>query len=118
MQFFVFGLFTSSRRAGIIGLIVSIALCVGYLAFGHWYYANTASGIRAMKDQDSNYAGGLKRQVIVTAEDGREIYFYEGHIDVETKPENKYILFETEEGYRHMIYYGATDTVQILEIPE
>lgn len=112
----VAGLVEDEKSVAIGGFIGGIVLAILLCLIGHWFCNNTQTGIRAMKDQQSNYNGGLLREVVITAEDGREIYYYKGSIDIETNPENKYILFETEEGLRQMIYYGITDTVLILEV--
>lgn len=116
---FTFALLMNRSIVGsIVTLAVTIIISLGIYLLGNWYYSSTASGIRDMKDQQSNFNNGILREVTVTAEDGREIYHYKGRVDIETNPENKYILFETEEGMRHMIYYGITDTVLILEVEE
>lgn len=116
---FTFALLMNRSIVGsIVALAVTIIIGFGIYFWGNWYCSNTASGIRDMKDQQSNFNNGILREVTVTAEDGREIYHYKGRVDIETNPENKYILFETEEGMRHMIYYGVTDTVLILEVEE
>ena len=93
----------------LITVIVAGGICLG----GHWYYGSTADGIRAMKDQQSNFDNGLNREIIITAEDGREIFYHKGKCDIEHN--DGYILFETEEGKRVMIYYGVTDTIIITE---
>ena len=97
--------------------LLVVALVVGaVIGVGHWYCNSTASGVRAMKDQESNLNNGLKREIIITAEDGREIFYYEGKCDIETD-HSSYILFEDEDGYRHIIYKGVQDTIIINEIP-
>ena len=102
-----------SLAIGIITVIVCVALIFGF----SWWHNDTANGQRAMKDFVSNIEGGLNREITITAEDGREIFHYEGKVDVETKHEGNanYILFESEEGLRYIIYYGITDTVLIVE---
>lgn len=92
---------------GIAFQIFSVLFCITAFLCS----SDTLSGI----NQQGNFENGLTREIIVTTEDGREIYYYCGKIDIETNSENKYILFETEEGLRQMIYYGITDTVLILE---
>ena len=107
------------RVAGVITLIVTVVLCIGLACGLSWWHNNTANGIRAMKDYTSNMSNGINREVTITAEDGREIFHYEGKIDVETSHANSenYILFESEEGLRYIIYYGVQDTVLIVEKP-
>ena len=102
-----------SLAAGILTAILCVVLMCGL----SWWHNNTANGQRAMKDFVSNIEGGLNREITITAEDGREIFHYEGKVDVETKHEGNanYILFESEEGLRYIIYYGITDTALIVE---
>ena len=101
----------------LICLILTVALCLGLMFGLSWWHNNTASGVRAMKDYHSNLENGLNREITITAEDGREIFHYEGKVDVETKHDGNanYILFESEEGLRYIIYYGIQDTVLIVE---
>ncbi len=106
--------------AGIISIISTIVFCI-ILMFGlSWWHTNTASGIRTMKDYQSNMNNGIMREITITAEDGREIFYYEGKCDIETSHQNSenYILFESEDGRRYIIYYGVQDTVLIVEKAE
>lgn len=98
-------------------LVITFFVCVITVFGFSWYHNNTASGIRDMKDYRSNLDNGLEREITITAEDGREIFHYEGKVDIETSHagNENYILFESEEGYRYIIYYGITDTVLIIE---
>lgn len=109
--------FDDEGGMALICLILTVVLCLGLMFGLSWWHNNTASGVRAMKDYHSNLDNGLNREITITAEDGREIFHYEGKVDVETKHEGNanYILFESEEGLRYIIYYGITDTVLIVE---
>lgn len=111
---------SDAKVNGIITLAATVVVCLGLMFGLSWYHNNTASGQRSMKDFQSDIAGGLNREITITAEDGREIFHYEGKVDIETKHEGdaNYILFESEEGYRHIIYYGIMDTVLIVEKAE
>ena len=101
--------------AGIVSIVVSIGLTVA-LGFGlNWYNTSTASGIRNFKDYQSNLSNGIEREITITAEDGREIFHYEGKVDVESNHTDNYIKFESEEGKRYIIYYGIQDTITIIE---
>lgn len=106
--------------AGIVICAVTVLLALGLMFGLSWYNKNTASGARAWKDYESNLKNGILREITITAEDGREIFHYEGKIDIETNHSGNanYILFESEEGLRHIIYYGIQDTVLIIEKPE
>lgn len=130
------GLWIVAIAVGIIGIFFSIMiwviddnpggsmLCILVTGFvllliiggGFWYCNNTANGIRAMKDQQSELSNGLMREITITAEDGREIFHYVGKCDIETN--GNYILFEDENNLRQMIYWGVTDTIIVSELPE
>lgn len=98
------------------GIIVAGFVIAGLiLGGGYWYCNNTAGGARAMKDQQSELHNGLNREITITAEDGRQIFYYKGKCDIETN--GNYILFEDEQGLRQMIYWGVQDTIIISELP-
>lgn len=104
-----------NKLAG-IGAIIGTVVFVGALAFGmNWYNTSTASGIRGMKDFRSELTNGIEREITITAEDGREIFHYQGKVDVESDHTDNYIKFESEEGKRYLIYYGIQDTITIIE---
>lgn len=66
-----------------------------------------------MKDQQSNLNGGIERVVSVYDIDGDLIVQYSGKFDIETDRES-YILFDDEQGKRHIIYY-TTGTIIVDE---
>lgn len=101
--------------AGIITIVVAIILVVALLFIFNWYNTSTATGIRGYKDFQSEFANGIEREITITAEDGRVIFHYEGRVDIETDHVDNYIVFESEDGKRYMIFYGITDTVLIVE---
>lgn len=94
---------------GVAVIIASIAICIGMW----WWQMNTESGKRAFKDQQSNLSGGIERTVTVYDINGNVIKEYSGKFDVETDRES-YILFDDEDGNRHMIYY-TTGTIIVDE---
>lgn len=100
--------------------IITIIICIALIFGLSWYHKNTASGARSYKDFESNLQNGLEREITIYAEDGRQIFHYEGKVDIETKHSGNanYILFESEEGRRYIIYYGIQDTVLIIEKEE
>lgn len=111
----VIGIFaTTDSKCGIIALLVFVLVMLACIFGFKWYYSSTASGARALKDQESNFNNGLNREITITAEDGREIYHYKGKCDIETQ--DRYILFEGEDGLRRTIYWGITDTIIIEEL--
>ena len=103
-----------SYAGGIIAILVTVILIGSLVGLFLWYNSSTASGIRAVKDQQSELGNGIDRTIIVTAEDGREIYRYEGRCDIETNNGN-YILFENANKKRVIIYRGVQDTILIVE---
>lgn len=106
---------TNKLRNSLIGigivLVIHLIIALGI----SWYNTHTASGIRDYKDFQSELSNGLDREITITAEDGREIFHYEGKVDIESNHEDNYIKFEGEDGRRYMIYYGIQDTIQIIE---
>ena len=110
--------YEEGAKLGLCVALATIMLTVILLGCcGFWGYNNTATGARALKDQQSNLSNGLNREITVVAEDGREIFYYKGKCDIETDHDDNYILFEGEDGLHRMIYYGITDTVLIMELP-
>ena len=95
----------------IIGLVVS-AICIG----GACFYLNTESGKRAIKDMESELGGGIHRIVSIYDVSGELIQQYEGKFDIETGNQSgaPYIVFDDENGKRHIIYY-TTGTILIDE---
>lgn len=112
---FLVGLMTESLRASIASFIVCciITILIGFCI--NWWNKSTASGIRNYKDYQSELENGIEREITITAEDGREIFHYEGKVDVESNHDDNYIKFEGENGKRYIIYYGVQDTIKIIE---
>ena len=102
-------------KSGMIAFLVSMLLVFVVAMIILWYNSNTASGRRAVKDFQSNINNGIDREITITSEDGREIFHYEGKVDIESNHTDNYIKFESEEGKRYIIYYGIQDTIKIIE---
>lgn len=113
-----FLLYDGALGGGIGTIFGAVLLAILIACVGFWWCNNTADGARALKDQRSNLNNGLNREITVLAADGREIFHYKGRCDIESDHTDNYILFEDEEGLRRMIYYGITDTVLIMELPD
>lgn len=108
-------LVAEARVEGFVTIVVTL-ICSFALAFGmRWYNTSTASGIRSMKDFQSELTNGIDREITITSEDGREIFHYRGKVDIESDHEDNYIKFESEDGKRYLIYYGVQDTITIIE---
>lgn len=105
--------FANTVLGKILGLIICLAMAVG-IWVGGWFYCNhTEGGKRALKTQQSNFNGGIERRVLVYDVSGYIIADYQGKFDIEYDDDR--ILFDDEEGLRHIIYY-PTGTVIIDEI--
>ena len=109
------GIYDDEWGKGFGIMVIGFVIAGLILGGGYWYCNHTAGGARAMKDQQSELNNGLMREITITAEDGREIFYYKGKYDIETN--GNYILFEDERGLRQMIYWGITDTIIISELP-
>lgn len=96
---------------------ITIILIISTLIFMNWYNTSTASGMRHYKDFQSELNNGIYRELVITAEDGREIFRYEGKFDIERHEDgdDRYLRFETQDGKRYTISYGIQDTVIVIE---
>lgn len=92
----------------LIGLIAIILIVAPFLGF-KWYYANTASGQRALIDQKSELTSGLERTVTVYTANGDIIAQYEGKIDIEDN-DGGYVIFDFD-GKRYMYYSCFVESV-------
>lgn len=107
--------FNNNKRNCIITSIVAIVITLGFMFGLNWYNTSTASGMRKYKDFQSEMANGIDRELVITAEDGREIFRYKGKFDLDMDNEGNYLRFETQEGKRYTIEYGIQDTVIVIE---
>ena len=96
-------------------IIVVAVIALVIIGFG-WYISSTEKGKRTIKDFTSNVSGGIPRQVKDYDIKGELIEEYKGTFDIETT-HNNYILFDDENGLRHIIYF-TTGTVIIDELEQ
>ena len=99
----------------ISSIVAAILVCAGIWGLSAWYYGNTEEGKRAIKTQESNLGGGITREVKVYDVEGDIIATYKGRFDIEY--DNDRILFDDENGNRHIIYY-PTGNVIVDEVAE
>lgn len=97
-----------SAVAFVVAFVIIILTFIGE----KWYFSSTASGARALKTQESNFNCGIERTVRVYDVEGEIIQEYTGKFDVIYDDDR--ILFDDENGKRHIIYY-STGTVLIDE---
>ena len=109
--------YNESTKGAIINMIVTLIIIIAIIFGLNWYNTSTASGLRKYKDFKSELANGIYRELVITAEDGREIFRYEGKFDIERHEDgdDRYLRFESQEGKRYTISYGIQDTVIIIE---
>ena len=105
--------FLADAPVGLIALLVTIIVLGGVLWFGSWYYNNTASGARAVKDQQLDWSQGVERIIQVIESDGSVSYEYHGKVDIEMH--DNYIVFD-ENNKRVILYKSYTSTLVITEI--
>lgn len=111
-----YSLMDNDYKIGALGVVaVGMALIAGIWVFGNWWYTGTEEGKRALKTQDSNFNGGITREVMVYDMDGDLLAEYRGKFDIEYSDER--IMFDDENGQRHIIYFKS-GTVVVNELPE
>lgn len=98
---------------GTISLVITLVVVVGLIIGFSWFYNNTGTGIRAMKDQHSELNNGINRDIKVIESDGFVSYEFSGKTDLEMHDD--YIVFECD-GKRTIIYKSYTSTIVITEI--
>ena len=104
------GYFSDSFAFGVIAFFVSFVLVTGgSCAFKAWQFENTQSGAREYHTLESNYDGGIEREVIVYNIQGEIIERYQGKFDLTY--DNDRIMFDDENGKRHMIFYTTSNVI-------
>ena len=97
----------SSKWRG-IWLVASIVVTTLIFVFGFWYYNNTASGIRARTDEQSELQLGLNRIITIYTANGNVLKQYEGKIDIEQ--DQGYVKFDWN-GKRYIYYSCYVETI-------
>lgn len=95
--------------ARIIVPIVCVLATIGLLIGMLWYYGNTASGQRAVVDQQSDLGNGLNRIIRVYTANGDIIAELEGKIDIEGN-DGGYVLFDYQ-GKRYTYYNCFVESI-------
>ncbi|WCK53808.1 hypothetical protein PP175_21195 [Aneurinibacillus sp. Ricciae_BoGa-3] len=96
------------RRSTKIGLGVLFAVIL-IIAGAVYWYVNTASGERAIKNFKSNNSGGLERTVRVYGNNGQLIKEYQGKLDIQDTQYGNKVLFDLN-GKRVVIYNATVIT--------
>ena len=85
------------------------ALLATTIAGGTYALTQTAGCSRWVKSVHSNFDDGLVRVVYVYSMDGELIAEYAGKFDIDYDSER--IIFDDENGKRHLIYFGSGSVV-------
>lgn len=109
----IFCFLNDEKTHGLVAILITIIVIGGLILGLSWFYNNTGSGLRAMKDQQSNLNNGINRNIKVIESDGSVSYEFSGKADLKTH--NVYVVFESN-GKRTIIYRSHTSTIVITEI--
>lgn len=96
-------------KGAVVGGLVGLIVCLIVLSALLWTFNYTESGKRAMKTQHSELNGGIEREVKVYDINGDLIAEYKGKFDIDHDDEQ--IIFDDENGKRHIIYYRTATVV-------
>lgn len=113
-----FGNKSKNGNAFQFGFIVfTVCFIIGYAYAGYhsWLNTNTAKGQRFMKDMESEFNKGLEREIVIYSEEGREIYRYEGKVDLKVNQDSRDLEFIDQDGRKQIIIFGIQDTAVIKE---
>ena len=89
--------------------IICGVICIALLISMLWYYNNTASGQRALVDQESELSNGMERVIRVYTANGDLIAEFEGKIDIEGN-DGGYVLFDYQ-GKRYTYYNCFVESI-------
>lgn len=92
-----------------LSIVITLVLMSAMYSGFKWYYSSTASGQRALIDQQSDLSGGINRTVTVYTANGDVIAEYKGRIDIETN-DGGYVKFDFD-GKRYIYYNCFVETI-------
>ena len=100
------------------GIIVTVILVL-VLLFGiggctHWLLNSTASGVRIVKNFQSETNNGIEREIRVYNADGKQIMYEKGKFDVQHG--NRSIQYVDQHNRKHNIYFGDNTSVIVNEL--
>lgn len=108
------GVYACESVAGkVLSGIVSAIVIFSILFVMLWYYRNTASGKRAIVDQQSEINNGIDRTITVYTADGNVIATYSGKIDI-AENDGGYIKFDFD-GKRYIYYNCFVESIAEIE---
>lgn len=107
LGFVFFALEFEEGKSIVIYLLITAILLFGVYKGMTWWYSSTESGKRAMKTQESNFEGGIRRNIKVYDAIGNMLQEFEGTFDVDFNADDRRVLFDDENGKRHLIYFNS-----------
>ena len=72
---------------------------------------------RIGKNYESDWGGGLNRELTVYDANGKVLFQQTGKFDIQECDNGNKIIYDDQDGYRHNIYLGS-GTVIVNEVPE
>lgn len=101
-------------------IFIAITIIIAFIGVGvcYWYNQNTETGVRNSGEYQRELSNGVEREISIYSEDGREIYHYEGKINIDDTKSPYCLYFYDQSGKSYIIHYGIKDTVIITEIGE
>lgn len=99
---------SDKKLTRILAVIVAVVVAVGSVFLMRLYFTSTASGKRALIDQQSDFSNGLERTIIVYTANGDKLAEYSGKIDIEM--DQNYIKFDYD-GKRYIYYNCFVETI-------
>lgn len=87
-----------------VGIVASIC-------FAAVLMSGCSSMSRSVKSFTSDLSGGLEREITVYSATGEELFHQEGKFDVEENEAGSKILYDDENGLRHIVFVGGGTAV-------
>jgi uncharacterized protein YxeA len=102
-------------RKAIITILVIVMVCLfGIGGCSYWWLNKTASGIRTVKNFQSETSNGIEREITVYNADGKPIMHFKGKFDVSHS--NRSLQYVDQHNHKHNIYFGDNTTVIVNEL--
>ncbi|MCP0886949.1 hypothetical protein LB941_06330 [Ligilactobacillus sp. WILCCON 0076] len=102
-------------KKGIITLvIVAVIIIFGIGGCSYWYFTDTASGVRTVKNVQSETSNGIEREITVYNADGKAIMHFKGKFDISHS--SRSLQYIDQQNMKHNIYFGDNTTVIVNEL--
>ncbi|KRM06989.1 hypothetical protein FC89_GL000298 [Liquorilactobacillus ghanensis DSM 18630] len=98
-------------------ITIGVIVVVGLMSLGwcsYWFLSHTATGIRTVKNFQSETNNGIERDITVYNADGKAIMHFKGKFDV--SHQNRSLQYVDQHNRKHNIYFGDNTTVIVNEL--